>query len=237
MRVLIQAMAFLGAVGVLVLAVVYSYFATYEPNRENYPVRGIDVSHHQGTIDWPEVASDDVEFAFMKATEGGDFVDPRFQQNWRESDQAGIPRGAYHFFTYCRPAKEQAANFIATVPREAQSLPPVLDLEYLGNCRARPSIEEMRREILTWLDRVESHYGQGAILYVTHEFYDAYLSHMTIDRQLWLRSLVREPSFARPWTIWQYHNRGSVRGIEGPVDLNIARAAELDAMTAGLITP
>src|SRR6476620_6575337 len=83
-----------------------------------YGVIGIDVSNHQGDIDWSALAGSNVAFAYIKATEGGDFRDKRFQLNWEGAKKAGITRGAYHFFTQCRPGAEQAKNFIATVPRE-----------------------------------------------------------------------------------------------------------------------
>ncbi len=219
---------FWAAVSFIFVAVIgAAYFFSYEPNRQLHPVRGIDVSHHQGLIDWSQVAQDDVSFVYMKATEGGDFIDPRFQQNWSDSRDAGIARGAYHFFTFCRPAALQAANYIATVPKDKAALPPALDLEYMGNCRARPTVEEMREEINTWLDLVESHYGEKAALYVTREFYYAYLKPSGITRRMWLRSLARPPSYGPDWTIWQYHNRGRVQGINGPVDLNVANLVAL----------
>src|SRR5262245_15828853 len=61
-------------------------------------IQGVDVSWHQGAIDWRTLAADDVAFAYIKATEGGDHVDERFAFNWREAGAAGLYRGAYHFF-------------------------------------------------------------------------------------------------------------------------------------------
>ncbi len=220
----------IAGLGIAVTVAAALYFFQFEPNRSLYPVRGIDVSHHQGDIHWPSVAADDVAFAYMKATEGGDFVDKRFSDNWAASERAGLRRGAYHFFTFCRPAAVQAANYIATVPKESNALPPALDLEYMGNCRTRPDMEEMRNEILTWLTIVENHYGQQAVLYVTREFYHAYLEPSGIKRRLWLRSLARPPSYGAQWTIWQYHNRGTIDGIIGPVDLNVA---DIGALATG----
>src|SRR5262245_20104351 len=101
-------------------------------------VIGVDVSNHQGYIDWPTLARTDVAFAYIKATEGGDFRDRRFQANWEGAKRAGLPRGAYHFFTQCRSGADQARNFIAAVPREEGALPPVVDLEHMGPCRSGP---------------------------------------------------------------------------------------------------
>ena len=105
-----------------------------------YDVIGVDVSNHQGDIDWSLLARTDIAFAYLKATEGGDFRDRRFQANWDGARKAGLPRGAYHFFTQCRSGADQARNFIGLVPREPGALPPVLDLEDMGTCRSGPQV-------------------------------------------------------------------------------------------------
>ncbi len=194
-------------------------------------VQGIDVSWHQGPIDWRALAADDVRFAYIKATEGGDHVDPRFALNWSDAGGAGILRGAYHFFTLCRPGAEQAANFIATVPRTAGALPPALDLEHMGPCRDGPTMPDVIAEARIFLDRVEAAYGVRPILYTTREFQDAHLRELG-DERFWIRSLFTPPAFRqRDWVIWQHHNRGHKRGVTGPVDLNAFRGDEaaLDA--------
>ncbi len=216
-------------VGVAALGA-WLWFRAYEPNRERYPIRGIDVSHHQGDIDWPKVAADDVAFVYMKATEGGDHRDRRFAQHWRDARAAGLAVGAYHFLTFCRAGGEQAQNFIAVVPIADDALPPAVDLEFGGNCGRVPDGATMRRELDAFLAPVERTYGKAAVLYVTPEFLDAYASHLP-DRALWRRSILRAPDETAPWHLWQYHNRGRVDGIRGPVDLNVfvADRARYDA--------
>lgn len=197
----------------------------WHPSEDDYPIQGIDVSHHQGAIDWPALPAQGVDFAYIKATEGGDFVDTHFARNWEAARTAGIRRGAYHFFTLCRPGADQAANFIATVPRDETALPPVVDLEYLGNCSARPPIADLSAELTAFLEQVEGHYGQPAVLYLTEEFDEAYRVSEQFDRPLWLRSIVFEPDFgARPWTIWQVSNFRQLEGIDGRVDWNVMHA-------------
>ena len=78
------------------------------PKPADYPIHGIDVSKYQGTIDWNAVAGSGVKFVWIKATEGGDLVDERFQANWQGAKLAGIPHGAYHFVYWCRPPIEEA---------------------------------------------------------------------------------------------------------------------------------
>lgn len=195
-------------------------FLHWQPDRERYPLRGIDVSHHQGAIDWAAVARDDVAFAYLKASEGGDHRDRLFAENWRGARAAGIATGAYHFFTFCRSGAEQARNFIAAVPVEADALPPAVDLEFGGNCGARPDGAAMRVELDAFLAAVESAYAKPALLYVTPEFFEAYRESLPA-RALWRRSIVRAPDTRAAWALWQYHNRARVDGIVGPVDLNV----------------
>ena len=99
------------------------------PKPRDYPVHGIDVSKFQGDIDWNAVASSGVKFAWIKATEGGDRLDNRFQANWAGAKAAGVAHGAYDFVYWCRPPLEEMANFEQIAPVEQDALPPVLDVE------------------------------------------------------------------------------------------------------------
>lgn len=198
----------------------WRWFREYRPDPARYPLRGIDVSHHQGRIDWPRVAADDVAFAYLKATEGGDYRDDAFARNWDAARAAGLAVGAYHFFTFCRPGAEQADNVLATVPAAADALPLVVDLEFGGNCGRVPAPADLRGELDAFLARVEPARGRRVAFYVTAEFLDAYGAALP-PRALWRRSLLREPEPLARWVLWQYHNRGRVDGIDGPVDLDV----------------
>ena len=191
-----------------------------------YSVIGVDVSNHQGNIDWPALAGSNVTFAYIKATEGGDFRDKRFLLNWEGAKRAGLARGAYHFFTQCRSGAEQAKNFIATVPREHGALPPVIDAEHMGPCSTGQQVSSVIREITTLLDALESHYGRRPVIYTDSEFHAAFLQGQLAGERFWLRSLFWPPSFRRgQWVIWQFHNAGTRAGINGPVDLNVFRGS------------
>src|SRR5688572_25770827 len=110
------------------------------PRRSEFPVQGVDVSHHQGTIDWLRLRQADLRFAYIKATEGTAFDDPRFVANWHGARAADLVPGAYHFYSLCKSGAEQAAHFLdalASVPRPA--LPPAVDLEFGGNCANPPA--------------------------------------------------------------------------------------------------
>ena len=118
MRRVMRGVAGLVVVLGLVGAGLAFYYFNYSPDRTIHSLRGIDVSHHQGVVDWGRVAKSDVAFAILKATEGGDYVDETFARNLAGAQAAGLVVGAYHFFTFCRPGAEQAANFLKVVPRD-----------------------------------------------------------------------------------------------------------------------
>jgi len=211
----------------LLLFGTWRYALDWHPPERDYPAQGIDVSHHQGRIDWLAVKGEGVDFAYIKATEGGDHRDRRFAENWRGTAAAGIRRGAYHFFTLCRPGADQAANFIAAVPAEPGALPPAVDLEQLGNCARRLPLEAFHAELATFIRTVEAHYRKPVLLYLTADFDRAYQVSARVRRPLWLRSIVFEPRFgARPWHMWQASSFRRIDGIRGSVDWNVARRPE-----------
>lgn len=196
-------------------------------------VVGIDVSHHQGAIDWARVRAGGIGFAFIKATEGATFVDPAFANHWARARAAGLPRGAYHFFTFCTAGRDQAANFIATVPLDDGALPPVVDLEFGGNCSREPTVTELRAQLGDFVRALEAHYGTRVLFYVTEEFEDAY-GELTRDRELFVRRLILPRHMdGRRWRFWQFDNGARVDGIEHPTDLDAFRGGteDLHALT------
>src|SRR5262245_28803891 len=203
-----------------------------------YDLIGVDVSRHQGRIDWRTLAGSGIGFAYIKASEGATFRDANFATNWSESALADIPRGAYHFFTQCRTGADQAQNFIAAVPRDPRALPHVIDAEHMGPCRTGPAVADVVQEMEAFLTLVEAHYGRRPLIYTTSEFHNAYLMGRLVGERFWLRSLVVPPQFGgRPWTIWQYHNRGRRPGVIGQVDLNAFNGSRLDFAAFAQPTP
>lgn len=182
---------------------------------------GIDVSAHQDVVDWERVADDDIEFAYIKATEGGDFVDRRFERNWQGAHEAGIERGAYHFFTLCRDGAVQARHFLAVAPPQPEALAPAVDLELVGNCKRRPATATVYAELDEFLGLVEEAWNREVVLYVGGEFEDRYPVHERFGRPLWLRRFLLRPSDR--WAIWQIHGFAHVDGVSGGVDLNVMR--------------
>lgn len=218
----IAVLSALGAAVLVALAVLFwnGYLRFVYPSRAEFPVRGVDVSHHQGRVDWARVRAAGYEFAYLKATEGATFTDSTYARNRDEARRAGLVTGPYHFFTLCTPAAAQAANFFATQPPDsARSLPPAVDLEFGGNCSRRPPADSVRVEIDRFLAMVDSAYGRPAVLYVTAEFHDAYLRGAT-GHLLWVRSVFRRPRYGGRWTFWQYAATARVPGARGRTDLD-----------------
>ena len=196
----------------------------HHPTREQFPIQGIDISQHQGSIDWSKIDRQKVNFVFIKATEGGDFRDSSFRQNWDSAKNAKITRGAYHFFTFCKSGALQAQNFIETVPIDRDTLPPVIDLEFSGNCQRKPSLAELKQELTVYINRVSSVYHQQPILYVTNEFYTAYLQTEFTEYPIWISDFYTVPKVGtidRPWLFWQHSERGRIEGFNTLVDLNV----------------
>ena len=198
------------------------------PKPRDYPVHGIDVSKFQGDIDWNAVASSGVKFAWIKATEGGDRLDNRFQANWAGAKAAGVAHGAYHFVYWCRPPLEEMANFEQIAPVEQDALPPVLDVEATPTsrtCHKHLTVESAIADMRVMLDEMERHYGKRPIIYTTVDFYEAILSGGALmDYPIWVRSTKHHPAVkygSRAWAFWQYQSDGQTPGINGDVDRDV----------------
>ncbi|MBE9636768.1 GH25 family lysozyme [Salipiger mangrovisoli] len=191
-----------------------------------YPVHGLDAARYQGVIDWHTARGAGIRFGYLKATEGGDVLDPAFAQNAAGARAAGVPVGAYHFYYFCRPASEQAAWFIANVPKRRGDLPPILDMEWnhlSPTCRIRPPAEEVRASIREFSRIVERHYGTAPVIYTTPDFYARNDLGSLRGTEFWLRSVTAHPAERYPderWSFWQYTGTGLVPGVRGSVDLN-----------------
>jgi lysozyme len=205
-----------------------------------HAVQGIDVSKYQLEIDWREVKRAGTRFAFIKATEGGDHLDVSFRDNWEGAKEAGVPRGAYHFVFWCRPAKDQIRWFIRNVPKEADALPPVLDVEWnhLSRC-PRTTPEKARAKMREMLRAFEAHYGKKPIIYTDITFHEDVLegTREFDDYPFWIRSVAAKPHVRyenRPWEFWQFTATGRVPGIRGDVDRNAFYGTKSSSATGWL---
>ncbi len=219
----------LAAVALLALTLLgaawwFVWVPNWRPSLRDGERYGIDVSAHQGDISWERVADDGISFAYIKATEGGDFVDDRFNHNWRQAASAGIQRGAYHFFTLCRPGHEQAQNFLRVAAPTSGALPPAVDLELAGNCSERPPREEVESELDDFLEIVEAAWRRDVVLYVGNDWESLYPTRSRMERPLWIRRFLVRPD--DHWFIWQLHGYARVDGVQGGVDLDVMRTAD-----------
>ncbi len=198
---------------------------------EQFPVFGIDISHHQSKVNWDTLAAQNVQFAFVKVTEGKRHVDSFYMRNWLEMKRVNIKRGAYHFFRPAIAPELQAQNFINNVLMEYGDLPPVLDFEVTDEQPREVIIAQMK----IWLRLIEVEYSVKPIIYTHYKFYNQYIAGEFDTYPIWIAKYgSTEPKLAANtnWIFWQYGNRGTLRGIAGYVDFNAfyGSAEQLDSL-------
>lgn len=181
---------------------------------------GIDVSMHSGVVDWQTLVDDGHSFAFAKATEGIDLRDPAFAAHWQAMKEAGVIRGAYHFYVTEDDPETQARFFIDTVELEPGDLAPVVDIELIGH-GTRPGLPE---RFAIWLELVERHYGIKPIIYTAPNFWDAHFTDTFGEYPLWVAEygveVPRLPKGWKDWHLWQWRANAQVDGVEKDVDLS-----------------
>ncbi len=222
----VTALAGLGALGLWLFE--EGWIHVNSPSETEYPVRGVDVSHYQGTIDWQVLASQNLTFAFIKATEGSGLQDECFLQNWEGARAAGLAAGAYHFFSFDSPGETQADNFIRTVPAAENALPPVIDVELYGDkTRNLPDADETAAILDVLVERLTETYGTAPIFYTTEQCYRLYIEERYPDSPVWIRSVYGKP-WLSDWCFWQYFDRERLEGYSGEekfIDMNVYRGS------------
>jgi lysozyme len=190
-------------------------------------VKGIDVSHYDGTIDWVKVKASGIDFAFMKATQGTTFVDPDFATNWKDAGAAGVIRGAYHFLQPELDATMQADFFVMTagVPA-AGDLPLALDLEVTDNLTGA----QVATAAQTFLERVQAKTGRVPVVYTSARFWGTlgtpgpapapFMPYALWDAQ-WTTACPNMPAPWMTWSFWQYSSTGTVPGITGMANVDL----------------
>ena len=189
---------------------------------------GVDVSKYQADIDMNKLKEQNIQFVYIKATEGSDLQDDRFAGNWENAKKAGLLSGAYHFFSFDSEGRTQAENFIKTVGADIKGrLLPVVDVQYYGDREQNPPEKEaVVRELNIFLEMLENEYGVKPMIYTTAGVYDKYLRGEFDEYKKWISSLYTPLSwnYKDDWYIWQYLNRGELEGYTGGekyIDLNV----------------
>lgn len=212
------------------------------PETSGY-IEGIDVSHYQDTIDWARVAAAGKKFAFMKASDSIDYIDPTYATNRAQAKAQGLRVGAYHF---ARPdagvgdAVAEADHFIATAAWASGDLLPVLDLETTGGL----GVTKLQAWVSAFLGRIYDRTGVRALIYSSPSFWANKMGNTQAFAQagyksLWVAHWTSNPSATVPaanwagngWTFWQYTSDGSVPGISGRVDLDRYNRADFGPVT------
>lgn len=196
-----------------------------------YEIQGVDISHYQGQIDWQTLQKQNIDFAFIKATEGSSHVDACFSQNWASISKTSLYAGAYHFFSFDSPAKTQAQLFIHTVGPLSGKLAPVIDIEYYGNKEKNPPKKDaVLSSLQEFLSILEQQYQIKPILYTTYKVYNKYLKKDFQEYPLWIRNVYYPPVFAlgKRWSFWQYSDTAVLTGYKGTepyIDRNVFRGS------------
>ncbi len=188
-----------------------------------FSVYGIDISHHQGNINWETFQKNNpttapISFIYIKATEGSDFTDSNFKENFENAREHGFLRGAYHYFSTRSTGLSQAEMFIKTVKLQKGDLPPMIDIEEKPKERAK-----FIQELKIFISKIEDHYGVKPLLYTYRKYKTRYLNDSFFARypswvaHYYIDSLDPETK----WLIWQCSDIGEVPGIPENVDINI----------------
>lgn len=185
-------------------------------------VYGIDVSHHNGLIDWQQVSRSGHSFAFIKCTEGATFVDPMFESNAAGAATAGLWAGAYHFFSLNSDGKQQADAFLSATNSCQLELPLVIDVEVVPS---RGDTERTVADLRVLSDEIRARTGMLPVIYTNRRYWGLLGNPTGFEaNDLWVAHWeVSEPTLPVGWNdylIWQYTDSGEVPGISTDVDLN-----------------
>lgn len=194
---------------------------------EGFPSFGIDVSHHQGDIDWEKLFVKErydtiIHFVYCKATEGADYVDSQWAQNRSILQKLQIPNGAYHFFSPKTAPRPQATHFLNYWKKSDLDLPPVLDVESEGFTDS-----DLIAKMKIWLLEVEKQTGMRPIIYTSLNFFETKFFHEFKDYKFWIAAYSRKPDCIDDSRIihWQFSESGVLPGIDEKVDFNVSKIA------------
>lgn len=211
----------------VVAALAVMVYRHYRPNVnvDRYPIRGIDVSKHNGHIDWERVANQGVRFVYIKASEGATYRNPLFEEQYAGATRAGLKVGAYHFFRMNRSGAAQAEHFARTIGKRRFDMPIVIDVEESRDNQGvqRDSVVEQLKLMASTLENK----GHQVMLYTNGNGYRSFYQGRLDQYDLWLSAFKAPERIAYiGHRIQQYSHWGSLDGVEGDVDLNVFVGSE-----------
>lgn len=189
-------------------------------------IYGIDISHHQGKIDWSSVKewnNHEIKFVYIKATEGATYQDSRYDYNIRQAQKHGFLVGSYHYFRTTSSVEEQFNNFKSATYNQTQDLIPLIDIEERKNWDDL----EFDKNLKHFLELVEEEFNQKPMIYTVNTFYNKYLHgkytnyHFLIGRYGSKEPWMKDGS---NWTIWQFSESGKIDGIDKSVDIDVVNS-------------
>ena len=222
------------ACGIIALGIWYYYSPIEKKINKNEFIKkipkgftsfGIDVSHHQGHINWSLLFNKEdfdtiIHFVYCKATEGNSYVDKKWNYNRKTLNNLGIPNGPYHFFISKEPPRPQVEHFLAIWKKRDVDLPPVLDVENEGF-----SDKDLRDKMKIWLEEVENKTGMRPIIYTSLNFYETKFKNYFPEYKFWIAAYSQKPNCLNDSRIihWQYSENGILPGISEEVDMNVSK--------------
>ncbi len=187
------------------------------PSPETYPVRGIDISAHNGEIDF-NILARSAEFVYIKATEGVTWNDRVFERNYSLARESGLKVGVYHYFRFDRSGLSQGINLYNALWNKTVDLPVAIDVEDSGNASGVP-VDTIVARLHDMVDYLEKH-EIDVMFYTNKKGYRRYLESDFSSYPLWICSFTT-PSDDIKWLFWQYTHSGKVEGIVGDVDMSV----------------
>ena len=181
-------------------------------------VHGIDLSHYQGEVFWEAIGDNSkMAYVYLKATEGGDRIDSKYEQNIELAHKYGLKVGSYHFFRPKTDLLKQLDNFKAQCRPRQQDLIPMIDVE---TKQGMPTVE-FCDSLMKFLNMVEEAYRQKPLVYTGTNFYNNYLAGKLVGYKLMIAQYsTNEPVLKddNDYMLWQYTGKGHIDGIRGYVD-------------------
>lgn len=181
---------------------------------------GIDLSKHNGVIKWKQVAENkNIKFVYIKATEGSVIVDPHYTKNVKGAKAQGLFVGSYHFLTSLTSIREQFDNFKRTALKAEQNLIPIIDVEEAG-IKGKWTTEQLQDSVSLFASLVQQHYGKLPVVYTNEDYYKHNLSPLFDNHYLFIANYQHRPKLENAnHNLWQYTERGHVKGVGEYVDL------------------